>query len=114
MSAADKNILRHRALALSRLGYRSSQIGEVLEVSERTARRYVHEAREQLVRDHSPYSAQHLVDLDQQLRRLLRTVEGISANAALTPHQRLRAVAVEMQIIEKLARLNEAGGYANV
>lgn len=114
MSAADKNILRHRALALSRLGYRSAQIGEVLEVSERTARRYVHEARDQLVRDHSPYSAQHLVDIDQQLRRLLRTVEGISANAALTPHQRLRAVAVEMQIIEKLARLNEAGGYANV
>ena len=87
----------------------------MLGVSERSARRYVHQARDQLVRDHSPYSAQHLVDIDQQFRRLLRTVEGISADAALTPHQRLRAVAVEMQIIEKLARLrNEAGGYANV
>ena len=114
MTAADKNILRHHALGLARLGYRSSQIGTELGVSERTARRYVHEARDQLIKDHSPYSALHLVDIDQQLRRLLRTVEGISADAELTPHQRLRAVAVEMQILEKLARLNEAGGYANV
>ena len=52
LTAAEKKRLRRRCLGLLRLGYPSQQIAEQMAISERTLRRWVALAREEVAADY--------------------------------------------------------------
>ena len=109
MTAADKKRLRRQALALVRLGNPPQQVAEEMQVSERTLRRWVKLAKEELAQEYvfvrSGDGVVHSrAEVDDLLRRNLRELERLQ-EGQLTVRERLAIIRERRAVAESLARL---------
>ena len=108
MTAAEKRRLRRQALGLARLGYPLQQIAEQQGISERTLRRWLALAREELAQTYIVRDGDGLVgnraEIDDLLRRNLRELERLQ-EGPLTTRETLAILRERRAVAESLMRL---------
>ena len=111
MTAAERKRLRRQALGLLRLGYPFQQIAEQMEISERTLRRWVALAKEELAETYVIRDGDGLVgnraEIDGLLRSNLREIERLRERD-LSVRESLALLRERRAVAEALARLTGA------
>ena len=111
MTAAEKKRLRRHALQLLRLGHPVQQVSEQMEISERTLRRWVALAREEVAADYVIRDGDGLVgnraEIDGLLRSNLRTIEELQQRD-LSVREQLALMRERRAVAEALGRLTGA------
>ena len=109
MTAAEKKRLRRQSLQLLRLGYAPQQVAEQLAISERTLRRWVALAKEELAQTYVFRSGDGLVhnraEIDGLLRANLQEIERLRERENLSIRESLALLRERRAVAESLMRL---------
>ena len=113
MTAAEKKRLRRQALELVRLGNPPQQVAEELQVSERTLRRWVKLAKEELAQEYvfvrSGDGVVHSrAEVDDLLRKNLQEIERLRQRGNLSVRESLALLRERRAVAEALGRLTGA------
>ena len=111
MTAAEKKRLRRQALGLARMGYPLQEIAAQQGISERTLRRWLALAKEELAQTYMVRDGDGLVgnraEVDDLLRRNLRELERLQEEP-LSVRERLAIIRERRAVAEALGRLTGA------
>ncbi len=115
LQEVDKNILKECVVVMKNWGYRNSEIGNLLKVSDRSVQRYVSDVRESnslatTADFQKHFMAEAISNFRTQYYRLIR----ISHSEGVTALEKTRAIFAACQVLRDVIVIMERLGYVSI
>lgn len=115
LEEVDKNILKECVVVMKNWGYRNSEIGNLLKVSDRSVQRYVSDVRESnslatTADFQKRFMAEAISNFRTQYYRLIR----ISHSEGVTTFEKTRAIFAACQVLKDVIVIMERLGYVSI